>query len=157
MVKVNIYIETDNGSRKKMYRGYGAVVEFIRRTGEPETREKYGVCDGTWNLAYISALKDALGILNKPCEVTVYAANRYVCENLCSGRTKEWMLLGWRTRKGGTVANAEEWKELLRVAEQHNIQFVYGNKSSYSNYLHGQIAKAKQNGENWHKMTIEQN
>ena len=31
ILKVNIYIETDNGSRKKMYRGYGALVEFYKK------------------------------------------------------------------------------------------------------------------------------
>ncbi len=33
MPKVNIYMETDNGSKKSLYRGYGAVVEFVRRDG----------------------------------------------------------------------------------------------------------------------------
>lgn len=154
MAKVNIYIETDNGSRKKMYRGYGAVVEFIKKNGEPETREAYGICYGTWNLAYISALTDALAILTKPCEVTVYAANKYVCENLCSGRTAEWQASGWHTKKGEPIANAEEWKELLRAAKCHKLNFMCTNKSSYSNYLYGEIEKTKQNGEHWQQMTL---
>lgn len=66
MFKVNIYMETDTGSRKRLYRGYGAVVEFIRKNGEPETREAFGLCDGTWNLAYILALTDALELLTRP-------------------------------------------------------------------------------------------
>ena len=154
-VKVNIYIETDNGSKKKMYRGYGAVVEFIKKNGEPETRETYGACYGTWNLAYISALTDALGILTKHCEVDIYAANKYVCENLCSGRTDEWQESGWNTKKGDPVANAEEWKELIRVAKHHNLNFMYTNKSSYSSYLLNEIRKTKQNGEHWQQMTLD--
>lgn len=154
-MKVNIYIETDNGSRKMIYRGYGAVVEFIRKNGEPETREAYGACYGTWNLAYIEALTDALKILTKPCEVTIHAANKFVCESLGNGRVEEWKSDGWKTKKGDPVVNAEEWKELLSASKMHTVSFEHTNKSSYSSYMNNEIEKTKQKGEHWQQMTLD--
>lgn len=43
MLKVNVYMETDNGSKGTLYRGYGAVVEFVRRDGTPEIRTVSGM------------------------------------------------------------------------------------------------------------------
>lgn len=151
---MNIYIETDSGSRKKMYRGYGAVVEFIKKNGEAETREAYGACYGTWNLAYILAVTDALGILTKPCEVHIHAENQFVCESLCNGRVLEWKSDGWHTKKGEPVVNAEEWKELLRTAEPHSISFACTKRSSYSSYLNSEIRRTKQKGEHWQQMSM---
>lgn len=154
MPKVNIYIETDNGSRKKMYRGYGAVVEFKKRNGEKETREVYGTCYGTWNLAYILAVTDALGILTKPCEAVLHAADRFVCESLCNGRVQEWKSDGWYTKKGEPVVNAEEWKELFRAAKPHSISFVCTKQSPYSSDLLAEISRTKQKGEYWQQMRM---
>lgn len=69
--KVNIYIETDNGTKKRVYRGYGAVVEYIRKDGEPVIRKISGMCYGTWNLAYIQALTEALKMLTRDCDITL--------------------------------------------------------------------------------------
>lgn len=154
MLKVNIYIETDNGSRKKMYRGYGALVEFYRKNGQPETRETYGTCYGTWNLAYIAALTDALGLLTKPCTVAISASNKYVCGSLCNGRVWEWQRNGWYTMKGQPVANTDEWRELLKSAQRHEFQFQCCSKSSYSSYMRNKIKSAKNQNGNWQQTQI---
>lgn len=154
ILKVNIYIETDIGSRKRLYRGYGALVEFIRKNGEPETREVFGLCDGTWNFAYMLALTDALALLTKPCSVTMFAANKYVCENMCNGRPKEWQAAGWKTVRNEPIASAEEWKGLARVASGHELHFIKTCKSPYSEYLQKEIRKVKSKGENWQQMQI---
>lgn len=154
ILRVNIYIETDNGSRKKMYRGYGALVEFYKKNGQPETRETYGCCYGTWNLAYITALKDGLGLLTKPCTVAISASNKYVCESLCNGRVKEWQKNGWYTIKGQPIANTDEWRELLKVAAGHEFEFMYHSKSSYSSYMQNKIKSAKNQNGNWQQTQI---
>lgn len=154
MFKVNIYMETDTGSRKRLYRGYGAVVEFIRKNGEPETREAFGLCDGTWNLAYILALTDALELLTAPCAVTMFAANRYVCESMCNGRVREWQAAGWKTIRNDMIACAEEWKALVRAASGHELHFMNSCRSPYSSYLQNEIRKVKGRGENWQQMHI---
>ena len=154
MIKVNIYIETDIGSSRRLYRGYGAVVEFIKKNGEPETREVFGLCDGTWHLAYILALTDALNLLIKPCSVTVYAADKYVCASMCNGRIRKWQDARWKTTKNEPIAYSEEWKELLKVALEHEFYFVKTCKSDHSDHLQEEIRKIKSRGENWQQMHI---
>ncbi|HBV82060.1 MAG TPA: hypothetical protein DEB74_04515, partial [Lachnospiraceae bacterium] len=90
MFKVNIYIETDNGSRKKLYRGYGASIEYIRKNRQKELRFVSNICYGTWNLAYILALTEALNLLKSPCIVTIYCDNEHVCDSISSGRVNDW-------------------------------------------------------------------
>lgn len=137
-----------------MYRGYGAVVEYIKKNGEPETREAFGLCEGTWNLAYILALTDALQILNRPCSVTICAANRYVCGSLCTGRVRGWKESGWRTLKGEPVANTEEWKGLLAAASGHECCFYAMDKNPYSSYLRNEIRRTKDRGVEWQQMRL---
>lgn len=112
---MNIYIETDNGSRKKLYRGYGAAVEYIRKNRQRESRIVSGICYGTWNLAYILALTEALNLLNSPCIVTIYSDNEHVCESISNGRVNDWRRNGWRTAKGEPIANTDEWRTLYRT------------------------------------------
>lgn len=153
--KVNIYIETDNGSRKKLYRGYGAVAEYIRKNGEREPRQISGMCYGTLNLAYILALTESLSLLTKKCTVTIYASNDYVCENICSGRVNEWRLNGWHTAKMEPIANTDEWRELFKVASKHELHFVHSRGDSrYSNDIQKAIKEIRDRGEYWQQMQL---
>lgn len=155
MLEVNVYIETDNGSKKKLYRGYGAVVEFIRKDGKPETRKVLGMCCGNWNLAYIHALTEALDLLVKPCRVTMIANNDYVCENLCNGRVNEWRLNGWNTARNEPVANADEWRELYRAASRHRLYFRHHRgKSPYSRDIQDGIKEVRDRGRHWQQMQL---
>lgn len=156
LLKVKIYAETDSGSRKRMYRGYGAVVEYIKKNGEPETRESFGLCEGTWNHAYILALADALRMLNRPCSVTICAANKYVCASLCSGRARGWKESGWQTLKGEPVADAEEWEGLLAAASGHELYFSVSGTNPYSKYMQNEMRKIKNQGVKWQQMRITQ-
>lgn len=153
--KVSIYIETDNGSRKKLYRGYGAVVEYIKKSGEREPRKISGMCYGTLNLAYILALTESLSLLTKKCVVTIYANNDYVCENICNGRANEWRRNGWHTAKMEPIANTDEWRELFRKASDHELHFVHSNEESrYSEDIQKAIKEVRDKGEYWQQMQL---
>lgn len=155
MPKVNIYMETDNGSKKILYRGYGAVVEFVRRDGTVVTRTVSGMCHGDWNLAYIHALTDALGLLAKPCTVIMATNNDYVCGSLCKGRVNEWQRNGWRTAAGRPVAYADEWGELYRAASGHALYFVHtSGKRPYSGEIQQAISEVRGRGERWQQMQL---
>lgn len=155
MPKVNVYMETDNGSKGTLYRGYGAVVEFVRRDGTVETRMVSGMCHGDWNLAYMHALTEALGLLSKPCTVIMVTNNDYVCKSLCSGRVNEWRMNGWRTAAGRPVAYADEWRELSRAASGHTLYFVHaGGKRPYSSEIQGAISEVRGRGERWQQMQL---
>lgn len=153
--KVNVYIETDNGTRKDLYRGYGAVVEFIKKNKESELRKASGMCYGSWNLAYILALTDALTILTKHCMVTIFACNDHVCGSICNGRVNEWRLNGWHTAKMESIANTDEWKELFKVASEHELHYVHiKGKSRYSEVIQNAIKEVRNKGEHWQQMQL---
>lgn len=150
-----MYIETDNGSRRDLYRGYGAVVEFIKRDNESELRQVAGMCYGSLNLAYILALTDALDILIKRCMVTIYAYNDHVCGSICNGRVNEWRLNGWRTAKMEPVANADEWRELFKVASKHELYYVHiRGKGCYHKEIQNAIKEVRDKGVHWQQMQL---
>ncbi|MFG6367800.1 MAG: hypothetical protein K1W16_05145 [Lachnospiraceae bacterium] len=148
MFNVSIYIETDNGSRKKLYRGYGAAVEYIRKNRQRESRIVSGICYGTWNLAYILALTEALNLLNSPCTVKIYSDNEHVCESISNGRVNDWRRNGWRTAKGEPIANTEEWRTLYRASSKHELHYMHSTgKSAYSVEIQDAIKEVRNKGE----------
>lgn len=145
--KVNIYIGTDNGSRRKLYRGFGAAVEYIRRNKQRESRIVSGVCYGTWNLAYILALTEALNLLKSPCIVTIYSDNEHVCDSISSGRVNDWRRNGWRTAKGEPIANTDEWRALYRALSNHELHYTHSTgKSVYSAEIQDAIKEVRNKG-----------
>ncbi len=157
MFKVNIYIETDNGSRKKLYRGYGASIEYIRKNRQKELRFVSGICYGTWNLAYILALTEALNLLKSPCIVTIYSDNEHVCDSISSGRVNDWRRNGWRTAKGEPIANTDEWRALYRASSRHELHYVHSTgKSAYSVEIQDAIKEIRNKGGYWQQTQLSQ-
>ena len=152
MLKVNVYIATDKSGVKNQHRAYASIVEFITKSGEPLTREAYGVEKATGNRIMLIALNSALCILTKPCEVTVYMNCPYVTETIRKGRVYEWISNGWKTIKGEPIANREEWEKIVRLTERHELVFVAVKKHSYSDRLQYDIRKLK--GQNWQQQAI---
>ncbi len=152
MLKVNVYIATDKSGVKNQHRAYASIVEFITKSGEPLTREAYGVEKATGNRIMLIALNSALCILTKPCEVTVYMNCPYVTETIRKGRVYEWISNGWKTIKGEPIANREEWEKIVRLTERHELVFVAVKKHSYSDRLQYDIRKLK--GQNWQQQEI---
>ena len=155
--KVNIYIETDNGTKKRVYRGYGAVVEYIKKDGEPVIRKISGMCYGTWNLAYIQALTEALKMLTRDCDITLLADNDFVCGSISSGRVREWSLNAWRTVKNEPVENEEAWRELYWKAQEHRHQFRFihlKEKSPYSKEIQAAIKEVREKGQYYQQAEI---
>lgn len=154
MFKVNVYIATDKSGVKSQHRAYASIVEFITRSGEPLTREAYGVEKATGNRIMLVALITALCILTKPCEVTVYMDCPYVTETIRKGRVYEWLSNGWKTIRGEPIANREEWEKIVRLIERHELAFAAAKKHAYTDRLQYDIKKLK--GQNGQQQTIGQ-
>lgn len=155
MFKVNVYIETDTAGVKKQYRGYGAVVEYMLKTGKPYTCDAYGLEEATGNQIVLIALIEALRMLKKSCEITVYTDNRYVAENIQNGRIYEWAGNGWKTVRNEEIANCKEWKELLELIKGQEILFACGKKHSYKERMQYDIKKIKDQGIAWRQQRLD--
>lgn len=141
MFKVNIYIGTDGKDQKARHRVFAAIVEFISKKGEPVTREASGKERATYNGIVLIAFAASLRILNKSCEVTVYADCPYLSGSIQSGRADEWARHGWKTIRGEPVANCLEWEKAHRLMKGHKIIFAPGKGHSYTEVLQYKVNK----------------
>ena len=78
MYKVNIYIEADKKAPQRLERRYCFLLEYIRKDGRTETRFTLRSVRLTYNEAVLKATVEALGKLNKNCQVAIYTDNDYV-------------------------------------------------------------------------------
>lgn len=141
---------------RKQYRGYGAIVEFVLKNGDPETREDYGLEEATGNQIVLLALIEALKRLTKPCSITIYTNNKYVSENIRLGRIYEWFANGWKTVRNEQIANMKEWKELLPLIEGHELTFAHAKEHSYKKVMQREIKKIKDQGLAWEQQRLDQ-
>ncbi|MCH7857186.1 MAG: ribonuclease HI [Gemmatimonadetes bacterium] len=95
-------------------------------TGDGWVRRDYWTSepDTTNNRMALSSAIVGLGLLRKsPCDVRFVSDSQY----LVKGMT-EW-LMGWKARgwkrKAGRIENLDLWKELDRVASQHQIEWTW--------------------------------
>lgn len=100
--------------------GYGAILIFkgIERElsgGEPST---------TNNRMEIYAVIAGLEKLKERCDVTVYSDSAYTVNAFNEGWIYGWMKNGWKKADGKAVLNAELWKRLYALTQQHIVRFV---------------------------------
>jgi ribonuclease HI len=88
---------------------------------------------------------DGLGFLNRPCRVRFVSDSTYLVRGM-NDWVPGWKARGWK-RKGGPPENLELWQELDRVAQRHQIDWVWVRghagdpRNEYANDLAVQAAK----------------
>lgn len=83
--------------------------------GSPET---------TNNRMELTAVLEGLRLLKRPARVRVVTDSRYVADGL-SKWVHAWKRNGWRTADRSPVKNRELWEELLRLTEEHEVEFTW--------------------------------
>lgn len=78
----------------------------------------------TNNRMELQAAIEALSILKEPCKVTLYSDSAYLVNCFKQGWYKGWLKNGWKNSKGQPVENQDLWKELLRLMEIHQVEYV---------------------------------
>lgn len=72
----------------------------------------------------LTAALEALKALKEPCRVKLYSDSAYLVNAFQEGWIKRWQENGWRTAKKEPVENQDLWQELLKVASQHQVEWV---------------------------------
>ena len=119
--------------------GWGVLLRM-----DNQSREIFGGEGATTNnrmelLAAIEGLKS----LNEPCDVVLTTDSQYVRKGIT-----EWMLNwkknGWRTAAKKPVKNADLWKQLDEMNQQHTIdwKWVKGHSGHRENEIADQLANA---------------
>lgn len=109
---------------------YWARLAFVDGKGEMHEREIVKDRKATKNSNYIQALIDAVGVLERPCILDIYASSEYVVETFKQGWIASWEKNGWKNAKGKEVRNAEQWQQAREALAPHSARFLYVNGRS---------------------------
>lgn len=143
-MEVNIFINIyHTGHLKKGTGTYAITLEYIKKSGEPETRLSYGgYTDTTKNRTALHAILVALERLKKPCLVNIHINVPYVTEPFSQGWIQHWDIETW-TKKGKPIPNAELWKPILEQTRIHRIQFFNAPINPYTLYMESEMKRNK--------------
>lgn len=100
--------------------GWAALLFF----GENKKELSGGEKNTTNNRMEIQAVIEALKALKEPCKVKVHSDSAYVVNCFQQGWYKSWMKNGWKNSKKQPVENQDLWKELLRLMETHQVEYI---------------------------------
>lgn len=120
MKKVEIYTDgACSGNPGKG--GWGAVLVYGGKEKELSGAEK----DTTNNRMELTAVIEALGALNQPCDVVLTTDSKYVCDAINKGWVYSWKKNGWKKSDKKPALNVDLWEKLLPFLEKHNVEFVW--------------------------------
>lgn len=120
MKKINIY--TDGAcSGNPGPGGWGAVLVYNSVEKQLSGSEK----ETTNNRMELTAVIKALSALKEPCEVTLTTDSKYVCDAINQRWVYSWKAKGWRKADKKPALNVDLWEELLRLLEEHKVEFVW--------------------------------
>jgi ribonuclease HI len=100
--------------------GWGAIL----RAGGKERELFGGERDTTNNRMELTAVIRALEALKRPVRARVWTDSQYVQKGI-SEWIRGWKARGWKTASKEPVKNADLWRELDRLAAQHEVDWCW--------------------------------
>jgi len=83
--------------------------------------------------------------LKEKCKVLVVSDSKYVVDAIEKGWVEKWRANGWMRTKSEEAKNADLWKRLLKLLEQHEVRFkwVKGHSDNPENTVCDKLAVAE--------------
>ncbi len=81
-----------------------------------------GEASTTNNRMELLGVINALELLKRPCQVTLYTDSQYIERAVNEGWLRAWRARGWR-RKDGELKNSELWQRLDELLAAHTVTF----------------------------------
>lgn len=100
--------------------GWGALLLF----GDKEKSLFGGEALTTNNRMELTGVIRALEALKRPCEIKIYTDSSYVQKGI-SEWIVGWKARNWRTASKKPVKNDDLWKELDKLVETHQIEWIW--------------------------------
>ena len=116
-----VIIYTDGGYRAKD--NIGSWGYYAVCNGKVKEDAQYGP-DVTNNQMELTAIIEALDMLNEECEVTIHSDSMYAVNGF-NKWMEGWRRKGWVSSKGEPVKNIEYWKELYEHKVYHKVKLVW--------------------------------
>lgn len=119
--------------------GWGAILMYHDIKKEISGGKK----DTTNNVMELTAVIEALKLLNRPCKVDLYSDSAYVVNAFIKKWTINWQKNNWKTSDKKDVKNKELWQELLELTTMHKVTFhkVKGHSDSEFNNRCDELAR----------------
>ena len=124
-MKVTLYTDGSARGNPEGPGGYGAVLQYIDRTGTLHEREYSAGYKKTTNTRMeLMAVIVGLEALTKPCEVEVISDSKYVTDAFNKNWIDGWLKKNWKGASG-PVKNVDLWKRLLKAKAPHQVTFTW--------------------------------
>lgn len=114
----DVIIYTDGGCIREQGIGGWAALLISGPYQELVCSSEYNT---TNNRMELSAVNNALGLLQVPCVALIYSDSKYVTDGI-NYRVKKWFRNKWRLNSGGYVKNADLWQRTLHYMQKHNVR-----------------------------------
>ena len=116
-----VHVYTDGACKGNPGRGgWGAWLKYGERT-----RELFGGEEHTTNNRMeLTAVIRALEALNRQCVVKLHTDSKYVQHGITAW-IHDWKRRGWKTSDKKPVKNADLWRQLDELAQQHEIEWIW--------------------------------
>ncbi|RAU17279.1 ribonuclease HI [Nitrincola tibetensis] len=117
--------------------GWGALLRYAGKE-----KELYGgAANTTNNRMEMTAAVEALSLLKRPCKVILTTDSEYLRKGVTEW-LKGWKKNGWKTASKQPVKNADLWKALDEVIQNHEIdwRWVKGHSGHVENERADQLA-----------------
>jgi len=100
--------------------GWGALL----RRGLHEREISGAETETTNNRMELMAAIEALRALTRPSRVRITTDSQYVRQGVTQW-VKRWQANGWRTAQRQAVKNQDLWRELLELADRHDVEWCW--------------------------------
>lgn len=140
MEDVDIYIESDSITPKEKKRQYMYLLECRSLPGN--TRSGGSSLTGTYNMATLKALEEAMERIRKPCRIYIHSRNEWMI-SMIEHQLQIWKEKEFRNGKGNPIANFILWKQIAELAEGHELIGIKG-KHIYTSWMYDQMKKGEQ-------------
>jgi ribonuclease HI len=126
--------------------GYGIVL----LSGKKRKEFSGGFRLTTNNRMELTACIVGLNNLATKSQVIVYSDSKYVVDSITKGWARRWWANRWMKNKREKVENHDLWRQLLRLCDQHEVEFVWvlGHAGNPENERCDQLSKQAARQEN---------
>lgn len=100
--------------------GWGALLIY----GDSEKEICGGEKNTTNNRMELTAAIEALKLLKRPCELTLYTDSQYVRKGMLEW-IEGWKARGWKTAAKKPVKNDDLWRDLDEQVNRHQVKWVW--------------------------------
>ena len=108
--------------------------KFVTRQGFTEYAET------TEDAITLTAIIEALSLLNKPCKIRIFTKARNVFNTLEQRRNETWRQSKCQNSSQNMVKNCELWELLTHILERHEWE-ITTEGHSYENFMESELKK----------------